>query len=230
VPEVPDVPVAVAPVRVLVVDDHALFRCGIVIVLESEDGIELAGEAEDGATALRRAVELVPDIVLMDVRMPVMGGIEAARRMAEEVPSARVVMLTVSDDEADLFEAIKAGAAGYLLKEIAVEGVAEAVHAVMRGHTLISPSMAGKLLTEFTSLANGDDDAVQGPLPRLTGRELEVLGLVAKGLTNREVGVQLQISENTAKNHVRNILEKLHLHSRMEAVLYAVREELLQLG
>ncbi len=217
--------------RVLVVDDHALFRCGIVLVLESEQGIELAGEAGDGAAGLRLAVELAPDIVLMDVRMPVMGGIEAARRMAEEVPSARVVMLTVSDDEADLFEAVKAGAAGYLLKEISVEGVAEAVDAVMRGHTLISPSMAGKLLAEFTSLSHGEDDgAAPAPLPRLTGRELEVLGLVAKGLTNREVGAELQISENTAKNHVRNILEKLHLHSRMEAVLYAVREELLQLG
>ncbi len=219
------------PVRVLVVDDHALFRCGIALVLDSEDGIELVGEAVDGVSGLACAAELAPDIVLMDVRMPIMGGIEAARRMAEEVPSARVVMLTVSDDEEDLFEAIKVGAAGYLLKEISIEGVAEAVRSVMRGQTLISPSMAGKLLLEFTSLANRvDDTAPRVPLPRLTGRELEVLRLVAKGLTNREVGDQLLISENTVKNHVRNILEKLHLHSRMEAVLYAVKEQLLDLG
>ena len=218
------------PTRVLVVDDHALFRRGIVLVLESEDDIVVVGEAEDGVQALALAAVLVPDVVLLDVRMPVMGGIEAARLLAEAVPSARVVMLTVSDDEDDLFEAIKVGAAGYLLKAISIDALADAVRSVMRGHTLIAPSMGGKLLVEFTSLAHRAEGGAPDPLPRLTARELEVLGLVATGLGNREVGVALHISEFTVKNHVRNILEKLHLHTRMDAVLYAVREELLELG
>jgi two-component system NarL family response regulator len=218
-------------VRVLVVDDHALFRRGLVLVLQSEDGIELVGEADDGVHGVARASELAPDVVLMDVRMPNMSGIEATRRIAEEVPAAKVVMLTVSDEEDDLYEAIKAGAAGYLLKEISIEEVADAVRAVMQGQTLISPSMASKLIVEFASLARrADQEHDRVPAPRLTDRELEVLKLVAKGLTNREIGVQLFISENTVKNHVRNILEKLHLHSRMEAVLYAVKEKILDVG
>jgi len=219
------------PIRVLVVDDHALFRRGLVLVLQSEEGIELVGEAEDGLAGLARATELAPDVVLMDVRMPNMSGIEATRRLAEEVPTARVVMLTVSDEEGDLYEAIKAGATGYLLKEISIEEVADAVRAVMQGQTLISPSMASKLIVEFASLARrAENERDRVPAPRLTERELEVLKAVAQGLTNREIGEQLHISENTVKNHVRNILEKLHLHSRMEAVLYAVKERILDLG
>ncbi len=219
------------PVRVLVVDDHALFRRGLGLVLESEDGIELVGEAGDGVAALARAAELAPDVVLMDVRMPTMSGIDAARLLAEQVPAARVVMLTVSDEEDDLYEAIKVGAAGYLLKEISIDEVAGAVRSVMQGHTLISPSIAGKLLVEFTSLAREREDrGTEVAPPRLTARELEVLRQVARGLTNREVGALLHISENTVKNHVRNILEKLQLHSRIQAVLYAVREQILDLG
>ncbi|HYF46624.1 MAG TPA: response regulator transcription factor, partial [Acidimicrobiales bacterium] len=139
------------------------------------------------------------------------------------------IMLTVSDDEDDLYEAIKAGAAGYLLKEISIEEVADAVRAVVQGQTLISPSMASKLITEFQNLSKLAADRSTVPAPRLTDRELEVLRLVAQGMTNREVAEQLYIAENTVKNHVRNILEKLHLHSRMEAVLYAVRENLFEL-
>jgi two-component system NarL family response regulator len=136
-------------------------------------------------------------------------------------------MLTISDEEADLYEAIKAGAAGYLLKEISIDEVSNAVRAVHQGQSLISPSMASKLLNEFASMVKRQDDRAQLPGPRLTDRELEVLKLVAKGLNNRDIGQELFISENTVKNHVRNILEKLHLHSRMEAVVYAVREKLL---
>jgi len=145
------------------------------------------------------------------------------------MPTLKILMLTVSDEEDDLYEAIKAGAAGYLLKEISIEEVADAVRAVMQGQTLISPSMASKLIQEFNNLAKRADDKQQVPAPKLTDRELEVLKLVAQGLTNREIADQLYISENTVKNHVRNILEKLHLHSRMEAVVYAVREKLLDL-
>jgi DNA-binding NarL/FixJ family response regulator len=216
-------------IRVLIVDDHALFRRGLMLVLESEEGIDVVGEAEDGDEAIARAEELAPDVVLMDVRMPTMSGIEATRRLAESLPTTRIIMLTVSDEEDDLYEAIKAGATGYLLKEISIEEVADAVRAVMQGQTLISPSMASKLIAEFANLSKLANQRSSVPAPRLTDRELDVLRLVAQGMTNREVADQLYIAENTVKNHVRNILEKLHLHSRMEAVLYAVREKLFEL-
>jgi len=216
-------------IRVLIVDDHALFRRGLMLVLESEDGIEVVGEADDGEDAVAKAEQLMPDVVLMDVRMPRISGIEATRRVAEALPTSKIIMLTVSDEEEDLYEAIKAGATGYLLKEISIEEVADAVRAVTQGQTLISPSMASKLIAEFSNLAKRATDQQQVPVPRLTERELEVLRLVAQGITNREIADQLFIAENTVKNHVRNILEKLHLHSRMEAVLYAVREKLFEL-
>ena len=216
-------------IRVLIVDDHALFRRGLMLVLESEDGIEVVGEADDGEDEIAKAEQLAPDVVLMDVRMPRISGIEATRRLAEALPTTKIIMLTVSDEEEDLYEAIKAGATGYLLKEISIEEVADAVRAVTQGQTLISPSMASKLIAEFTNLAKRATDRQQVPVPRLTERELDVLRLVAQGITNREIAEQLFIAENTVKNHVRNILEKLHLHSRMEAVLYAVREKLFEL-
>ncbi len=216
-------------IRVLVVDDHALFRRGLQMVLEQEPDIEVVGEAGDGPQAVQRAVEMAPDIVLMDVRMPKGSGIEACRAIKEAVPSAKIIMLTISDEEADLYEAIKAGATGYLLKEISIEEVASAVRAVQNGQSLISPSMASKLLTEFATMVKRGDEREQVPTPRLTDREMEVLRLVARGLNNRDIAKSLFISENTVKNHVRNILEKLQLHSRMEAVVYAVREKLLEI-
>jgi two-component system NarL family response regulator len=216
-----------ATIRVLICDDHALFRRGLVMVLESEPGIDVVAEAEDGEEAARQAEEAAPDVILMDVRMPKMTGIEATRAISDVVPTAKILMLTVSDEEEDLYEAVKAGATGYLLKEISIEEVANAIRAVMTGQSLISPSMASKLLSEFNNLAKAAQQKVLAP--RLTDRELQVLKLVAQGMSNREVAEQLFISENTVKNHVRNILEKLHLHSRMEAVVYAVREKLLDI-
>jgi two-component system NarL family response regulator len=216
-------------IRVLICDDHALFRRGLAMVLESEDGIEVVGEASDGDEAVASAEELVPDVVLMDVRMPKRSGIEATRAIAEVLPTARIVMLTVSDEEDDLYDAIKAGAAGYLLKEISIEEVAGAIRQVVDGQSLITPSMASKLLAEFTNLAKKADARQAVISPKLTTRELEVLKLVAQGMSNKEIAAELYISENTVKNHVRNILEKLHLHSRMEAVVYAVREKILEL-
>ena len=213
----------------LVVDDHALFRRGLIMVLESEEGVEVVAEAEDGDEAVAKAEEFAPDVVLMDVRMPKTSGIDATRQIADVIPTAKILMLTVSDEEEDLFEAIKAGASGYLLKEISIEEVADAIRAVVEGQSLISPSMASKLLTEFNALAKAADEKQQFPAPKLTARELEVLKLVAQGMSNREIASELYISENTVKNHVRNILEKLHLHSRMEAVVYAVREKLLDI-
>ena len=220
---------AVDPIRVLVVDDHALFRRGLQMVLEQEPDIEVVGEASDGSEAVEQAADTLPDIVLMDVRMPKRGGIDACTAIHEIVPSAKIIMLTISDEEADLYDAIKAGAMGYLLKEISIEEVASAIRAVHGGQSLISPSMASKLLTEFASMIKRSDDRQQVPTPRLTDREMEVLKLVARGLNNRDIAKELFISENTVKNHIRNILEKLQLHSRMEAVVYAVREKLLEI-
>ena len=215
-------------VRVVICDDHAVFRRGLMLVLELDERVQVVGEAADGGAALALAQELVPDVVLMDVRMPGMSGIDTTRRMAAALPSTRIIMLTVSDEEDDLFEAIKAGASGYLLKEISIEEVGDAVASVMAGNSLITPSMAAKLLTEFNSLAKQAETRTTAP-PRLTDRELQVLRLIATGMSNREIAGELTISENTVKNHVRNILEKLHLHSRVEAVMYALRENIIDL-
>ncbi|MCF3169474.1 response regulator [Streptomyces californicus] len=217
------------PIRVLVVDDHALFRRGLEIVLAQEEDIQVVGEAGDGSEAVDKAADLLPDIVLMDVRMPKRGGIEACTAIKEVAPSAKIIMLTISDEEADLYEAIKAGATGYLLKEISTDEVATAIRAVADGQSQISPSMASKLLTEFKSMIQRTDERRLVPAPRLTDRELEVLKLVATGMNNRDIAKELFISENTVKNHVRNILEKLQLHSRMEAVVYAMREKILEI-
>jgi len=215
--------------RVMVVDDHALFRRGLEMVLENERDIDLVGEASDGAEAVQKAQELMPDVVLMDVRMPKRSGIEAAREIRDVMPHVKILMLTISDEEADLYEAIKAGASGYLLKEIPIEEVADAIRSVWQGQSRISPSMASKLLTEFAAISKAADERPPMPSPRLTDREMEVLKLVAQGKNNRDIAKDLFISENTVKNHIRNILEKLHLHSRMEAVVYAVREKLLEI-
>jgi DNA-binding NarL/FixJ family response regulator len=218
------------PIRALIVDDHALFRRGLEMVLAAEDDIELVGEASDGAEAVQKAGESLPDVVLMDIRMPKSSGIEACRAMKEVAPSSKIVMLTISDEEADLFEAIRAGASGYLLKDIPLDEVADVVRAVHGGQSLINPSMAAKLLTEFAALNKRDQEerAEQVPPPKLTDREMQVLKLVAKGMNNRDIAKELFISENTVKNHVRNILEKLQIHSRMEAVMIAVREKLIE--
>jgi two-component system NarL family response regulator len=221
------------PIRVLIADDHALFRRGLEMVLQGEAGLDLVGQASDGAEAVQMASEVVPDVVLMDIRMPKITGIEAARQMKEAAPSAKIIILTISDEEEDLFEAIRAGASGYLLKDIPLDELADSVRAVHGGQSLINPSMAGKLLTEFATLARRDaeeEPAKHAPAPKLTDREMEVLRLVARGMNNRDIAKELFISENTVKNHVRNILEKLQIHSRMEAVMIAVREKLIEIS
>jgi DNA-binding NarL/FixJ family response regulator len=215
------------PVRVLVVDDHELFRRGLTMLLGVEQGIEVVGEASDGAEGTKLAVSTAPDVVLLDVRMPKQSGIEACVAIKAASPSTKIVMLTVSDEEADLYEAVKNGASGYLLKDSSIEEVAQGIRVVAEGQSLISPSMAAKLIDEFKTMSRPDRS--QGPALKLTERELDVLRLVAKGLSNRDVAHRLAISENTVKNHVRNMLEKLQLHSRMEAVMYAVREKLVEL-
>jgi two-component system NarL family response regulator len=215
------------PVRVVVVDDQELFRRGLTMLLGIEDGIEVVGEASNGIDGVSLVVSSVPDVVLLDVRMPKQSGIEACVAIKEAVPMTKIIMLTVSDDEADLYEAVKSGASGYLLKDSSIEEVAQGIRVVADGQSLISPSMAAKLIDEFKTMSKPDRTA--GPALKLTERELEVLRFVARGLSNRDVAAQLAISENTVKNHVRNILEKLQLHSRMEAVMYAVRAKLVEL-
>jgi DNA-binding NarL/FixJ family response regulator len=210
--------------RLLIVDDHAIFRHGLQLALAEVDDIEVVGACEDGASGLHTAIELTPDVVLMDVRMPGMSGIEAARRITESLPHVRVVMLTASQNEGDLFASIRAGASGYLLKEASTEDVADAVRAVAHGQAFVSPAMTSKLLAEFNSLATRAEDG-DGER-RLTRREIEILGLVAQGLSNKQIAAELVISHNTVKNHVRNILEKLRLRSRAEAAAFAVRTKL----
>ena len=213
------------PIRVLVVDDQELFRRGLTMLLGVEPGIEVVGEAGDGIEGTNLAASAAPDVVLLDVRMPKRSGIEACVAIKEIVPSAKIIMLTVSDEEADLYEAVKSGASGYLLKDSSIEEVAQAVRVVADGQSLISPSMAVKLIDEFKQMSRPERDQVPGL--RLTERELEVLRLVAKGLNNREIARQLFISENTVKNHVTNVLAKLGARDRTQAALRARELDLL---
>ncbi len=204
------------PIRVLVCDDHDLFRKGLRMVLEAEEDIVVVAEAADGEQAVARVEELAPDVVLMDVRMPRMGGIDATRVIRQLFPATRIIVLTVSDEEDDLYGAVKAGANGYLLKEVSIEEVADAVRAVYGGQSLISPSLASKLLNEFEGQVGTLKDAVLGAGPRLSEREVEILKMIALGMGNHDVAERLGVSENTVRNHVANILVKLQLRAQIE--------------
>ncbi len=204
------------PIRVLVCDDHDLFRKGLRMVLEAEEDIVVVAEAADGEQAVARVEELAPDVVLMDVRMPRMGGIDATRIIRQLFPTTRIIVLTVSDEEDDLYGAVKAGANGYLLKEVSIEEVADAVRAVYAGQSLISPSLASKLLNEFEGQVGTLKEAVLGAGPRLSEREVEILKMVALGMGNHDVAERLGMSENTVRNHVANILVKLQLRAQIE--------------
>ncbi len=197
--------------------------------LDDTDDLEVVAEAANGSEAVEVASRLAPDVVLMDVRMPIMDGIEATRRLSELIPTTRVLMLSVSDDGEDLFEAVKAGAAGYLLKESSIASIGDAVRAVAAGRSFVSADMATKLMTEFRAMADraslrpaGSQEPVS-----LTGREIGVLEAMAEGADDEEIADRLEVSKRTVQNHVRNVLEKLHLHTRTEAVLYAMRERLV---
>lgn len=217
--------------KVLLVDDHLVFRKGVLSILKSSPDIEVVGEASDGLEAQKLARDLRPDIILMDINMPGCDGIEATARILAENPSQKVVMLTVADNDQSLFEAIKSGAAGYLLKNLGSAELIEALKAVAGGEARLSPSLASRVLREFARLSAAVKPAGE-PEPehrtQLSNREKEVLQLVSRGKTYREVAEELFIAENTVKNHMRNILEKLHLANRTQAVAYAIREGIVQ--
>ena len=211
-------------IRVLIADDHAVVRQGLRTFLQLQDDIEVVGEASDGAEAVRLTAELVPDVVVMDLVMPSKDGIEATREIKALSPSTRVLVLTSFTDDEKVFAAIKAGAAGYLLKGIQPAELGDAIRTVYRGEALLHPAVAGKLMREFA-----EGKRTRADPSALTEREMDVLRLIAKGMSNREIALDLGVAEKTVKTHVSNILQKLHLADRTQAALYAVRQHLVDL-
>jgi DNA-binding NarL/FixJ family response regulator len=211
-------------VRILVADDHPLFRKGLSALLAKEEGFEIVGEAQDGEEAFEKAQELRPDIVLMDVYMPRCDGLTATRRIKEALPSLKIVILTMSEDDNNLFEAIKAGAHGYLLKKIEPNVLFEMLRGVFRGEAPLSRGTATKILNEYAKQVQRSPSEVQGD--QLSPKEREVLELLTKGMTNKEIGNKLGIAENTVKNHLKNILDKLHLDNRVQAAAFALQQRM----
>jgi two-component system NarL family response regulator len=214
--------------KLLVVDDVPLFRAGLISALK-DAGLDVVGEADTAEGAVAEAESLQPDLVLLDVLMPGLSGLEVVEKITAVAPSSQVVLLTGSESEEDMLIAIKAGARGYVVKDTPFPALVESIAHVAGGGAAISSQMAGKLFDVCRQLLR-HQELLQARKPALTGREIEVLELVAQGNTSRAIGEALFISENTVKNHIRNILDKLGLHSRNEAVLYAVRENLISIG
>lgn len=210
--------------RVLLADDHALFRAGIASLIEVW-GLEVVGQAATGLEAVEQARRLRPDLVLMDITMPECGGLEATRLIKTELPETRIVIVTMSDDDADLFEAIKSGAEGYLLKATSEEELSGALTRIAAGQPTLSPGLAEKIVEEFARIAR--DAPAKTDDSCLSAREREVLTLVAGGATNREIAAELVVSENTVEFHMRNILAKLHASNRTQAAAYAIRSGLV---
>ena len=208
-------------VRVLIVDDHALFLRGVSSILRVQPGFEVAGEAQDGGAAVAAYAKLRPDVVVMDIHMPVMDGLEATRRIKAMDPEAKILILTATDTDGSLLEAVKAGALGYVVKTGTPPVVCDAILRVRRGEPVIPGNLAARIIQE---LSQGKGKRQPPDVDALTEREIEVLQLLSTGASNREIGSRLYISENTVRNHVRNILEKLHLSNRTQAAAYAMRE------
>ena len=232
------------PIRILLVDDQPLFRRAIATLIGEQPEFTVVGEAANGLEAIEGAHALSPDLIVMDVEMPVMNGVEAVRILRDQLPSIKIIVLTVSESEDDLLDAIRFGAHGYLLKDLRPEQLYEMLRAVMRDETPLSPAIAGRLLEEIRRPGAGLDRSATTPSPDgprgpfdarpatpdlrsiLTRRELETLQFVADGLTNKEIGSRLSITEGTVKNHVHNALEKLQLENRIQATAYVIREGL----
>jgi two-component system nitrate/nitrite response regulator NarL len=215
------------PLRVLLADDHILFRTGVKAVLAARPDMEVVGEAGNGHEAVALARETMPDVILMDITMPRLSGLEATRRIKREMPQVKVFMLTVSDESEDLFQAIKSGAQGYLIKDLKAHQLFDALEGAARGEAAFSGVIAAKILREFEKDGSGTDGEMDTAEP-LTQREMEVLQLVVEGKSNQEIAESLVISESTVKNHLRNILGKLHLRNRIQAAVYAVRQGLVE--
>jgi DNA-binding NarL/FixJ family response regulator len=214
-------------IRLLIVDDHTLFREGLQHIIAHWDDFELVGQATNGEEALALAGETMPDLVLMDIHMPGMDGIETTRRMSRQIPSAFIVMLTVSEEEEYLFEAMKAGARGYLLKNTPSRRLRDLLRGVMHGETPFSGIMATKILEDFNKAETKVAAHKAAEIEPLSEREFQVLKLVATGLSNAEIATQLALTENTIKKYFHNILQKLALNNRVEAAVYAVRQGLI---
>jgi len=218
-----------AKVRVLLADDHSLFREGLANILNAQPDFEVVGEASDGLEVLVKARKLEPDLILMDVGMPGCDGVEATQRVKRVDPEVTIVMLTVDDDTDKLFEAVKSGAQGYLLKSIRSRELVTLLRGAVRGEAAITPSLGGRMLEEFRRLSTQADRLPPDDIASLTRREQEVLSLAAEGATDKEIAQTLTLSIHTVKSHIRNILSKLHLSHRHEAAQYALREGLITL-
>lgn len=221
-------------IRILIADDHALLRQGIKNVLSLEADLEVIGEAADGEEAVRKAVELKPDIILLDINMPRGNGLEVTKRLSAAQPDIKCVVLTIHDDENYVFEVIKAGAVGYLLKDVEPSMLIKAIRAISEGESFIYPTLARKLFSEVsrrdTERRHESVDMIRRRKEeRLTYREVEVLQLVAKGLSNQEMAQRLFLSEKTVKNHLTNIFRKINVTDRTQAVLYAIKQKIVSL-
>lgn len=209
-------------IRILLVDDQALFREGLHTLLSVHEDLQVVGEASNGQEAVTAVAELSPDVVLMDLRMPILNGVAATRQISQTAPNSRVIVLTTFDDDDYIFDGLRAGAVGYLLKDVPSAKLVEAIRAAARGDSFLQPSVAAKVVAEFSRMAGGETTVPQQNLVEpLSNRELEILGVLASGASNREIANALFITEGTVKNHVTNILGKLGVRDRTQAALKA---------
>ena len=214
-------------IRILLVDDQALFREGLHTLLSVQPDLDVIGEAENGAVAVEMVAQHRPDVVLMDVRMPILDGVAATRQIQSNYPESRVIMLTTFDDDEYVFEGLRAGAVGYLLKDVTSEKLLEAIQAAARGNSFLQPAVAAKVVAEFARLKSTPAEISQPLIEPLSSRELEILAQIAAGQSNREIAHELFLAEGTVKNHVTNILGKLGVRDRTQAALKAQELKLL---